>query len=131
MNGVPCVKPWDAKFGEAFDVLTNGAIILNLIACGRLIACHFGLPCKSFTWARWPQLRDSEYPLGLPFLGAKQQRMVDLGNRLLAFTMECCKCLHLAKAYFSVENPELSWAWVTNVVQALKVRRCETRSLHV
>ena len=119
MNGVPCVKPWDAKFGEAFDVLTNGAIILNLIACGRLIACHFGLPCKSFTWARWPQLRDSEYPLGLPFLGAKQQRMVDLGNRLLAFTMECCKCLHLAKAYFSVENPELSWAWVTNVVQAL------------
>ena len=112
MSNVPCIRPWDSKFGEAFNVLVQGWIILNLILDLRICAAHFGTPCKSFTWARWPQLRSAHHPLGLPGLGEKQQLLVNLGNDLLTFTIKCCMALHSVACYFSIENPERSWMWL-------------------
>ena len=111
MSEVPCVRPWDAMYGEAFDVLANGLILLELIESGRIVSAHFGVPCRSMTWARWPQLRSVTNLKGLPGLGAKQQQLVDLGNELLAFTVMCCMALHPGNGYFSIENPERSWLW--------------------
>ena len=50
MSEVPCVRPWDAMYGDAFDVLANDFIILQLIESGRIILALFGV---SMTWARW------------------------------------------------------------------------------
>ena len=119
MACVPCLKPWDSKFGERFDVLTNGLILLQLISCQVIVASHFAIPCQSLTWARSPQLRNAQYPLGMPGLGEKQQQLVKLGNALVAFTVECCAKLHALGGYFSIENPELTWLWVLEEVVML------------
>jgi hypothetical protein len=111
LSSVPCLKPWDCKYGEQFDVLTEGWILLQLIFAGRIISAHFGTPCKSLTWARWPQLRDWDHPLGLPGLGPSARKLVDTGNDLLDFTWQCCMALLSMHAYFSIENPERSWLW--------------------
>ena len=109
---VPVVKPWDSKYGQQFDVLMNGQIIFDMIALGVLVAIHFGTPCRSLTWARWPQLRTPDHPLGLPGLDENANSLVKVGNALADFTLRCCVALHELSGYFSVENPELSWLWL-------------------
>ena len=56
MNKVPCVKPWDIVYGEKWNVLTHGVILMQLAKLGR-IDVFLGLPCQSFTFARDPALR--------------------------------------------------------------------------
>ncbi len=119
MAGVPCLRPWDVKHGHLFDVLTQGNIILSLILSSIIVCMHFGTPCQSMTWARWPQLRSREFPAGIPGLGAKQHALVETGNALLSFTVCCCFALTEMHAYFSVENPELSWLWVQHDMDML------------
>ena len=87
---VPCIKPWDTRYGQSFNVLTQGSIILALIQAARISCAHFATPCRSMTWARCPQLRSAFFPEGLPFLDEKQLDLVSLGNALLAFTTSCC-----------------------------------------
>ena len=111
LSRVPCLKPWDSKYGEQFDVLAEGWILLQLIQAGVIVSAHFGTPCKSLTWARWPCLRSWDFPLGLPGLGPHARDLVDTGNDLMAFTWQCCMELMCMHAYFSVENPERSWLW--------------------
>lgn len=109
---VPCICPWDVIYGNQFNVLTCGHVLLELILAHRIVAQHFAVPCQSLTWARWPQLRDALHPEGLQSLSHWQQSLVDQGNALAAFTAECCELLHSVGGYFSVENPELSWLWL-------------------
>ena len=56
MNKVPCLKPWDIVYGEKWNVLTHGVILMQLAKLGR-IDVFLGLPCQSFTFARDPALR--------------------------------------------------------------------------
>ena len=109
---VPCIKPWDTRYGQAFNVLTQGSIILALIQAARISCAQFATPCRSMTWARCPQLRSAFFPEGLPFLDGKQLDLVSLGNALLAFTTSCCYELWDRGGYFCIENPELSWLWL-------------------
>ena len=73
---------------------------------------HFGTPCRSFTWARQPQLRSAAWIMGLPSLSEEQRRLVEDGNSLIGWTMKCCWLLRSVSALFSVENPFPSWIWV-------------------
>ena len=119
MHCVPCLKPWDCMYDEQFDVLTQGWIIIRLIRAGVIVVTHFGTPCKSFTWARIPQVRNWDHPLGLPGLTGNAQTLVNLGNQLLLFTWQCCVELLDKSGYFSIENPEKSWLWITPQLRAL------------
>ena len=53
MEKVTCLRFWDIVFGEAWNVLTRGHILLQLAQEGR-IDVFLGLPCQSFTFAREP-----------------------------------------------------------------------------
>ena len=112
LSTVPCICPWDVKFGSEFNVLTHGMSLLSLIKHCLLTAMHFAVPCLSMTWARWPQLRTSQHPQGKPDLSDRERKLVETGNALLAFTVECCRELWLRVCFFSIENPELSWLWL-------------------
>ena len=57
MQKVPCLKPLDLVYGEAWNVLTHGEILMELARRGR-IDVFLGLPCQSFTFARDPALRN-------------------------------------------------------------------------
>ena len=37
MAKVPCIMPWDTKYGESFDVLKNGWILLKLVVETRVV----------------------------------------------------------------------------------------------
>ena len=108
LRRVPCLKPWDLVFGEAWNVLTHGQILMDLAEKGRIDA-FLGMPCQSFTHARIPTLRDAEFHEGKPGLSTRQQDLVDTGNRLAAWTLAFITALHAAHSYFTVENPYMSW----------------------
>ena len=112
MKNVPCIRPWDVKYGDAFNVLKHGQVLEALISATVLVSMHFATPCTSMTWARWPQLRSPEEPHGKSELTGKSMQLVHLGNELLAFTLKCCLLLLQTGGYFSIENPELSWLWL-------------------
>ena len=44
MERVPCLKPWDLIYGEAWNVLTRGEILLELER-KRRIDVFLGIPC--------------------------------------------------------------------------------------
>ena len=68
LTSIPCVKPWDSKYGDAYDVLKEGHVLIKLCKLGLVAVLHLGTPCQSQTLARAPQLRSAEYPKGLPDL---------------------------------------------------------------
>ena len=105
LMGVPTLYPWDISYGEAFNVLTHGWMLLHLVSIGTISYLHFALPCQSLTCARDPMLRSSTFLFGLPGLGDKNAEVVGVANSLLAWVIEMCQALITAGGYFSVENP--------------------------
>ena len=65
--------------------------VLGLVLEGHISVLHIGPPCSSFSQAfnrfKAQQVRNSEYPMGLPNLNAAQQNKVDIGNRLAEVTV--------------------------------------------
>ena len=112
LTHIPCLLPWDSKFGPDYNVLTMGFMLQDIIKAGIVLSAHFGTPCQSMTWARLPQLRSWRFPAGVPNLKDHQQALVSTGNALLQFTVDTCILIHSQGGYFSIENPELSWMWV-------------------
>ena len=103
VNRVPCLKPWDLIYGEAWSVFTHGEIFIDLARQGR-IDTFLGLPCQSFTFARQPAFRDEEHPLGKPGLSPRQWEL-DLGNSLAAWALSFIQATRVVGGYFTVENP--------------------------
>ena len=65
-------------------------------------------PCNSFTRARWPRIRDTQNPHGLPNLPDKAQQEVDLANRVVHNTFQLATQLVEDGVQVSVENPQTS-----------------------
>ena len=122
LQSVPALKPWDAKYGEQYNVLTQGQVLLQLAWGGWIASSHIATPCQSNTFARWPQLRSLEFLDGLPGLQEHQQQLVDEGNLLMAWSVELSEALYAMQAYFSLENPELVWLWLQPGIRELHQR---------
>ena len=105
LSNVPVVKPWDAKFGERFNVLTEGQVILDMVRRKRLVLIHMATPCPASTFARRTPLRRWECPLGVDGLPSSEQALLDDGNRMIEWSMTVAAAAHAAESYFSVENP--------------------------
>ena len=116
---VPCLRPWDAQFGDQFDVITNGQFLIELVKAGDITAAHLATPCQSQTWARVPALRDWANIDGFPHLSAGQAMLVSSGNALAAFTGTFCQALYQGNGYFSIENPWRSWLWASADILSL------------
>ena len=116
LSSVPVVKPWDAKYGDRFNVLTEGQILLSMIAWGLLAVVHIATPCLTSTFARRTPLRSWESPLGVEGLPESEKELLDDGNRLIAWSMTVAKAAHAAQSYFSVENPFPSYFWINPMV---------------
>ena len=119
IHKVPCIKPWDSQYGERFDVIRHGEVLLALVRCKRIVFGHSAPPCQSATWGRSPAVRSWDFPEGLPNLSPKAARLVSLGNEVADFCARFCFELYAAGGYFSVENPRLSWLWALRLFLAL------------
>ena len=83
---IPCICPWDVKYGEQFDVLQHGPVLLALAEAHRISSAHLGTPCQSLTWCRLPVLRTWQHIQGRPSLLQREQELVSNGNELVLFT---------------------------------------------
>ena len=97
---IPCICPWDVNYGEQFDVLQHGPVLLALAEAHRISSAHLGTPCQSLTWRRLPVLRAWHRIQGRPSLLQHEQELVTNGNELVLFTGTFILALHKAKAYF-------------------------------
>jgi hypothetical protein len=122
MARVPAVRPWDKRFGQQYDVLANGMILLALVAWEVIVGSHLGTPCQSSTFARFPQLRAWPLPLGLPGLLVHQSARVQSGNELAVVHQDGLGALREG-GYFSLENPELCWLWVLDFVKEMYMQK--------
>eukprot|EP00438_Fugacium_kawagutii_P032685 Skav221346 [mRNA] locus=scaffold1845:125657:130120:- [translate_table: standard] len=85
--------------------------ILILLRGGAFAAMGAGPVCASFSQAITPPCRTKEHPGGVPWCSELQQLKNDMGNRMLAFVLECAKACLLAAVVFWIENPHGSWIW--------------------
>ena len=101
--GLDVLTPWDLRYGEEFDVLSNGWLLVRLVQMGLVAYVHLAVPCQSLTLARHPALRDQVFPRGRPGLKEAQQLLVSTGNELVDFACYLCLTLWKANAYFRLE----------------------------
>ena len=68
-------------------------------------------PCTTWSRARWPALRTSEYLLGKPHLNESERAQVELGNKTFGFTCRIVKAAISSLTPCLCENPVASMAW--------------------
>ena len=115
----------DVRISLSHDVLLPqlGAEIRAGIVRGDIRYVHIAVPCNTFSPARYPKLRSTEYPRGLEEVSVKDSGILEYANRL---TDEL-----LALAIFgadhgcriSVENPYCSTLWSYDRVLQLMDRQ--------
>ena len=105
LHHVLCARPWDVQTNSRDDVLVNGSLIILMIRLGIVRAVHLATPCQSFSVARIPALRTSEYPYGLPSLSGDRLELVVTGNQLAAWTVEVARVAAECGCYVCIENP--------------------------
>ena len=113
LHNVPCIRPWDVKNGNQFDVLGPTApVVTALIDAGVIAAMHFGVSCKTNTFARSMAVRSFDRPWGVCNLSEKGLAELDIANALYVWTMAQCAALWYKEGFFSLENPFPGWAWI-------------------
>ena len=96
------------------DILNENAFLslADLILSGKIGKFHLGVPCRTWSRARVPPLRDLGHLLsGVPGLRARDRQVVEEGNEL---TRRSVVLLNLACACgvpCSIENPASSLIW--------------------
>ena len=103
---------------ETVDITDQKVVqhIKRLIEEGCVLYIHFGTPCSSFSQARKddggpPPLRSAEFVTGLRGLSQRDQEKVELGNSLLALSVELIYHCHRYGVKWSLENPATSFMW--------------------
>ena len=116
---VPTCSPWDILLDGRMNVVTNGRVLLELVAAKVITTAWVASPCSSLTCARLPALRSASFPEGLRSLGARQTRLVDEGNMLSWFSITLCLMLYMMNGYFALENPSGSFIWLLKMMLKL------------
>ena len=129
LQQVPVLCPWDIRFGNRFDITSNGAVLLELIHMGYVAAVHMGTPCQSCTLARSPQVRSLEYPEGIPGLQGIDASLVEMGNRLIQWTFYIAWALYLNGAFFGIEPVAVFLADPPFGEGAVSAWRCDHHNL--
>jgi hypothetical protein len=101
LNDVPCIKPWDVRFGEAFCVLKGEQVLFKVFRSGRVAPVHFGSFCRTNSMAKSPALRDADQVHGKNDLTEAQKELL-LGNDLCDFTVGAVWTRYWAGRYFSI-----------------------------
>ena len=130
--GIP-TEVWDIQHGAGADLLNkkNQQLILEKIRDRKYIALHLGIDCKTFTRARRPgggppPLRSNAYPWGFPDLTGANEKKVALSNRLVQFSIKCCRLATKRGIPWTIENPRTSILWkVPQVSSLMKWARAE------
>ena len=97
--------------------------ILDLLLSGRISFVWLGMPCTSFSTARYndgigpPPLRSDDHPMGLSGLRSHDRRELREGNQLLYFTCRIMSICEMLRVPYVLENPWSSRCWKTPILK--------------
>ena len=115
METVPTSCQLEVNQDGTLDVAKNAGVLWQLANSKRVSFSLLAMPCRSWTLARKPMLRNLFNLHGEPWVARiglwKQQLLVDDGNALLLFTALYIILLLRAQCRFAPENPLRSLAW--------------------
>ena len=114
-------REFDYCNNEQDNILDDGVfmdLLLDVLE-GKYSAAHFGTPCRSWSRARLPRLRDSQHLYeGVPGLGAKERAIINEGNELLRRSLVLIRVACVCGLKVSLENPLSSMLWLHAEVRA-------------
>ena len=69
--------------------------------------CHFAQPCNTYSSARYPKIRSTQHPNGLPnnFLTARDRVVLARPNRVTKRTLQLMTEFSVAQIPTTMENP--------------------------
>ena len=99
------------------DDLTKSQLwdeLLGQIRSNQFDVVFMSPPCNTwsrvrFQWQRHPgprPVRNAVWPLGFPWLNAKQREIVEFANYFVQQTIQACRAAASVGSYFLVEHPE-------------------------
>ena len=99
------------------DDLTKSQLwdeLLEQIRSNQFDVVFMSPPCNTwsrvrFQWQRHPgprPVRNAVWPLGFPWLNAKQREIVEFANYFVQQTIQACRAAASVGSYFLVEHPE-------------------------
>jgi hypothetical protein len=128
-QGCVTMDPVETRLGDSHAMtstdIADDAVFARIkkeIRQGKVRWLHAAPPCRTFTKARRtdrfgsaPVLRSSEVPEGEP----EVELQVANANELMRRTAVLAKACIRAGAWFSIENPERSYAWDFSPIKSL------------
>ena len=117
----------DIQFGLSCDILDSHVrrFIIDFASQHEVKLVWFGMPCQSWSRARRddggpPPLRDDhQFLWGKPNLGRKDQSKIELGNKLLLYTLSLIHQLRALHVPWALENPWSSRCWLVPEISTL------------
>ncbi len=107
----------DVKYDPLHDITTAGAanmlrakVLQFEASSGMKPYLHFAPPCCTYTRCRYPSIRSSEYPHGLPpsQLSMKDKTVLKLANRITEHAFALMMEHSMAGCWVSLEQPHTS-----------------------
>lgn len=115
------VLPIDIRKGKHFDMrkFELPALIKDFVIehhkNGGTIYCHFAPPCNTYSSARYPKIRSTQHPNGLPkkLLTARDRVILAHANRVAKHTLHLMTEFSAAQIPVTIENPNSSLLFKT------------------
>jgi hypothetical protein len=82
--------------------------LVNTARLNGTVYTHLAIPCNTYSRARWPRVRSSEFPEGVPELSYKDQSAVTAANKITENSMQLARQLVANGVHVSIENPQTS-----------------------
>jgi len=103
----------DKEFGPDHDVLDNKAFgcLKRKILRDEIVGSMIAPVCTICSRARWPPLRSTEEPMGLPNVGRKGRRQLAEANAVYEPTFQMIECLLDKSRPVIIQNPQSSIFW--------------------
>ena len=111
------VEQWDIERGPEFDLsifVNIGRLFKRMFQLhfeDRLLAIHFGVPCTTWSIARYLALRSRKYLWGKPGLQDKDRKQIAEANKCVKGLLKIMEFCIVESISFIVENRHSSMLW--------------------
>ena len=123
----------DLRQGPSGDVIRRSVRrrLAAMMYSGNCMGILVATPCTSYSVARRPAVRSSEFPMGLPTLNERDRIRVQAANFVTQCTVWLLALASRLGIPWVLENPQSSLLWKVPAIQQLSRRaRTEDTLLH-
>ena len=107
------VENWEIENGEECDLLNRSIVagLMSRVRRGEFWWIRMGPPCSTFSMARFPRLRTTRFPWGVPGLKADKKLLARAGTLMCPVALEIAVLCLKHNVAFTWGNPHSSMMW--------------------